>query len=183
MLTVRNAALFFSAPCLLSLLFTALPILPGIQAKAGSSPVHLAAGPVRGLGTLRPLPPLRASPPSPYSNNPQDFHRGYVGNSPNDPWHRDNDFKARDYQLRYGPQPEYAAPPRSYDPAAPGPSIDPPSVLSGPDMPESLDKKTMPLIPDPARAQKKSARAGKTARDAEKHSPGDADSLRRIAPN
>ncbi|MDR2744204.1 MAG: hypothetical protein LBB66_03250 [Desulfovibrio sp.] len=173
MSSFRNAAPLLPVLCLLAPLLAALPILPGPQ--AASSPVYLAAGPVRGLGTLRPLPPPRSAPPPPYSGNPQDFHRGYAGNSPNDPWHRDNDFKARDYQLRYGPQPEYAAPPQSRDPAHPG--FDSPSALAGPDMPESLDKKTMPLIPDPARTQKKSAR------DLEKYRPGDADSLRRIAPD
>jgi hypothetical protein len=177
--------MLFPALCLLALLLAALPVPSGLsaQAKAASSPVYLAAGPVRGVGTLRPLPPLHSSPPSAYSGNPQDFHRGYVGNGPNDPWHRDNDFKARDYQFRYGPLPEYATPPGYLDPAVPDSGFDSPSVLAGPDMPESLDKKTMPLIPDPARTQKNSARAGKTARDHEKHGPGDADSLRRIAPD
>jgi hypothetical protein len=99
---------------------------------------------------------------------------------------RDNDFKARDYQFRHGPQPEYAAPPPALEQTTPGygdGAYRPPN-LAGPRMPESLDKRTMPYIPDPARAQKKD----KDGKPSANEGPGSGqdsgtDSLRRIVPN
>jgi len=69
-----------------------------------------AAGTIRGVGTMGYGAP--AAPSRPGSAAPGDFERGYSGSMPNsDPWNRDADFKARNYQLRHGPQPEYATPP------------------------------------------------------------------------
>lgn len=99
----------------------------------------LAAGPVRGIGALGPGPPAQpAPPPRPaYGGTPGDYARGYEGMSPTpgDFWHRESDFRARDYTTRHGPPPAYAAPSRPpvggkgerviepYDPLLPRPPL------------------------------------------------------------
>lgn len=62
-----------------------------------------------GYGSSEPGSPPRSS----YGNNPNDYRRGYEGNSPypGDPWNRETDFKARNYQQRHEPEPQYASPP------------------------------------------------------------------------
>jgi hypothetical protein len=87
----------------------ALAVLCAGAFGANSAAVYTAAGPIRGVTTLPPAPP---APPGTYGAR-RDFERGYVGNNPEpgDFWHRDNDFKARDFMFKYGPQPEFAAPP------------------------------------------------------------------------
>jgi len=42
---------------------------------------------------------------------PGGYVRGYEGWGPNDFWHRDSDFRQRDYQFKHGPPPQYATPP------------------------------------------------------------------------
>lgn len=66
----------------------------------------------RGVPALGAPKHMPHSPPPAYGGSPRDYQRGYVGHSPgSDPWHRDSDFKARDYQFRYGPPPQVSAPP------------------------------------------------------------------------
>jgi hypothetical protein len=76
----------------------------------------VAAGSVRGVGTVGYGSSARPAPPPPaYGGTPGDYGRGYEGLSPahGDPWHRESDFKARDYLTRHGPpQPDSAVPPR-----------------------------------------------------------------------
>ncbi|MDR1947198.1 MAG: hypothetical protein LBQ51_08560 [Desulfovibrio sp.] len=102
----------------LCLILSAFAALCAELSGAGASPADLytAPGPVRGVGTLRPGPPMPAARPGAYGNH-SDYLRGYVGNNPEpgDFWHRENDFKARDYLFKYGPQPEFASPPGTVD--------------------------------------------------------------------
>lgn len=115
-----------------------------------AGPQTLAAGTVKGVGTLGYGAPAPATPPpSSYGNAPGDYRRGYEGPSPTpgDPWHREGDFKARDYQFRHGPQPGYAEPPQPAAPPAGLPSPEYPSLPKPPlpgdrDMPS--DSPTLP---------------------------------------
>lgn len=101
-----------------------------------------AAGTIRGVGTMGYGPSTPGAPPrSSYGNTPGDFNRGYEGNSPSpgDPWNREADFKARNYQFRHGPQPQFATPPRSPEGTtapSPGlPSLPKPPLPGDRDMP------------------------------------------------
>lgn len=88
-----------------------------LPARSGSTGgILVAAELIRGVSRMGYGTPARGAPPRPaYGSSPYDYRRGYVGNSPgNDPWHRDADFKARNYMLRHGPVPEDASPPASY---------------------------------------------------------------------
>jgi hypothetical protein len=115
-----------------------------LMADSGFTPDDLitAAGPIRGVGSLGYGAPAPAAPPRPsYGGNPGDYARGYEGTAPNDPWHREGDLKARDFQTRYGPQPESATPPAStarpypvHSPA-PAPSLPKPPLPGDSDMP------------------------------------------------
>jgi hypothetical protein len=93
-------------------LLAAFAVLCAGASDADAAAVYTAAGPIRGVTTLPPAPPAPSAPPGAYGTR-RDFERGYVGNNPEpgDFWHRDNDFKAREYMFKYGPQPEFAAPP------------------------------------------------------------------------
>ncbi|MDL2267634.1 hypothetical protein LJC46_06570 [Desulfovibrio sp. OttesenSCG-928-G15] len=82
-----------------------------------SGTILVAAELIRGVSRMGYGAASRAAPPRPtYGSSPYDYRRGYVGNSPypGDPWHRDADFKARNYMLRHGPAPEDASPPAQY---------------------------------------------------------------------
>jgi hypothetical protein len=68
---------------------------------------------------------------------------------PGDFYHRDNDFKARDYMFKYGPQPEFAAPPMP--PAHPRPG--------GVTLPETHE----PRLPDEGDEQSRHPGRFKTA--------------------
>lgn len=109
-----------------------------------------AAGTIRGVGTMGYGPSTPGSPPrSSYGNTPGDYRRGYEGNSPypGDPWGREADFKARNYEQRNGPQPQYAAPPSAAAPV-PAPS---PSYPSTPRPPLPGDHPFETAPPAPAR--------------------------------
>jgi hypothetical protein len=100
----------------------------------------VAAGSVRGVGTLGYGSSARPAPPPPaYGGTPGDYARGYEGLSPahGDPWHRESDFKARDYLMRHGPQPDLAAPPRGSAPPLPAESRFP--TLPKPPLPGDRD--------------------------------------------
>jgi hypothetical protein len=103
--------------------FAACAVLCGgpFGTGADAAAVHAAAGPIRGVTTLPPAPPAPSTPPGAYGAR-RDFERGYVGNNPEpgDFWHRDNDFKARDYMFKHDPQPEFAAPPAPVSRPRPG---------------------------------------------------------------
>ena len=122
--------------------------LPGIIAASllfcFLAQAALAAQPVRGVGTMGYGSPAPSAPPrSSYGNTPGNYQRGYEGNSPSpgDPWNREADFKARNYQLRHGAQPEFASPPErsvSSPPATqPLPTLPKPPLPGDADMPAS----------------------------------------------
>lgn len=71
-----------------------------------------AAGSIRGVGGMgygASAPGAR--PRSSFGNTPGDYRRGYEGNMPGgDPWNREADFKARNYEIRHSPEPQYALP-------------------------------------------------------------------------
>ena len=84
----------------------------------GLSGVSVAAVGVQGVGRLG--IGLPAAPSSTRTNRygtPGGYARGYENPSGSgDFWHRDNDFYQRDYQFKYGPQPQYATPPKDFVP-------------------------------------------------------------------
>ncbi|MDL2209193.1 hypothetical protein LJC26_00090 [Desulfovibrio sp. OttesenSCG-928-O18] len=84
----------------------------------GPPGVLVAASSIRGSGSLGFGPPASpsASGQSTYGT-PGGYVRGYEGASPNDFWHRDNDFYQRDYMFKHGPQPNYATPPSGLSPS------------------------------------------------------------------
>ncbi|MDL2216580.1 hypothetical protein LJB81_02460 [Desulfovibrio sp. OttesenSCG-928-M14] len=98
-----------------SIFIFSLLLLVSTVLYAGQAVAARAPGAVRGssYGRYAPPPPLpRSAPPSHYGSQ-HDYHRGYVGNRPGDIWHRDADFKARDYQFRHeAPPPAAQAPAR-----------------------------------------------------------------------
>ncbi|MDL2315940.1 hypothetical protein LJC59_02540 [Desulfovibrio sp. OttesenSCG-928-A18] len=108
-----------------------------------------AAGPIRGVGTMgygRSAAPARPAPP--YGGGQSDFTKGREGNasSPPDFFGREADLKARDFQLKYGPPPEYAIPPAA---ASPGVSRPPAALPSLPRPPLPGDNRAgdWPLPP------------------------------------
>lgn len=102
----------------------------GSAGGMGRGPGSGPPGGVGGMGYGRAAPPAPPSSaaPSPYGSE-RDFQRGYAGNVPNDPWHRDADFSARDYQLRHGPAPQHAYPPHSAGQHRPNTSRTPSLVI------------------------------------------------------
>lgn len=91
-------------------------LIAGALLFASLAPPVLAAAPIRGVGTMGYGAPAPSAPPrSSYGNTPGDFRRGYEGNSPSpgDPWNREADLKARNYELRHSAPPEFAAPPET----------------------------------------------------------------------
>ena len=98
-----------------------------------------AAGPVRGVGALGYIPPAQTGPPPrpAYGRTPGDYGRGYEGmNSvPGDFWHRESDFRNRNYTTRHTSPAIYATPPQlpslprdgrviePYDPVLPKPPL------------------------------------------------------------
>jgi len=104
----------------------------------------LAAGTgnaIRGVGRMGYGAPAPAAP-RPSSAAPGDFERGYSGPAPgSDPWNRDADFRARNYQTLHGPQPQFAAPPQTGPPGtrefepAPLPTLPKPPLPGDRDMP------------------------------------------------
>lgn len=94
-----------------------------------------AAAPIRGVRTMgHGSPPPSAPPRSSYGNTPNDYRRGYEGNSPSpgDPWGREADFKARNYEQRHNPLPPAVPSPQSPAPApAPGYPSSPKPPLPG----------------------------------------------------
>lgn len=78
----------------------------------------VAASTVKGLGALGFGNPAAPAPPGRDTyGTPGGYVRGYEGAAPNDFWHRDSDFYQRDYQFKYGPQPNYATPPTGLSPS------------------------------------------------------------------
>ncbi len=73
--------------------------------------VLVAASSIGGTGALGFGTPAQPAPPGNTYGTPGGYARGYEGSAPNDFWHRDSDFYQRDYQFKYGPQPNYATPP------------------------------------------------------------------------
>ena len=121
-------------------------LTPGHDGKA----LIIAAGTIRGVGTMGYGSSTPGSPPrSSFGNNPNDYRRGYEGSSPTpgDPWGREADFKARNYELRHGPQPQFATPPASPSPA-PAPAPVYPSSPKPP-LPGDRDFETFPPPPMP----------------------------------
>lgn len=97
--------------------------LPGVAVAA-------VGGGVQGVGRLG-----FGAPSSPSSSGqstygtPGGYVRGYENPSGSgDFWHRDYDFYQRDYQLKHGPEPQYATPPKGFTPyrgLSPAPSPPP----------------------------------------------------------
>ena len=81
------------------------------------------------MGYGSPAPAAR--PRSSFGGTPGDYARGYEGMSPTpgDPWNREADFKARNYQERHSPPPAFATPPE-------GPAYMPPVEPSLPASPK-----------------------------------------------
>jgi len=126
------------APCVLVLTLAAWGLLVffSAQAMAAGTP-----GTVQGVGRMGYGAPAPAAP-RPNFAGPGDFERGYVGPAPgSDPWNRDADFRARNYQTLHGPQPQFATPPqvgtpstREFEPA-PLPTLPKPPLPGDRDMP------------------------------------------------
>ena len=124
------------APCILVLTLTAwgMPVFFPEEVMAARSP-----GTIQGVGRLGYGAPAPAAP-RPGFAAPGDFERGYTGSAPgSDPWNRDADFGARNYQARHGPQPQYATPPQigtdgAREPA-PLPTLPKPPLPGDRDMP------------------------------------------------
>ena len=103
-------------PAILLLAALSLAGAPNAAKAAGTGGVG-----TMGYGSSTPGAPPRSS----FGNTPGDYRRGYEGHSPypGDPWGREADFKARNYEQRHGPQPEFATPPdSSVSPPAPRPA-------------------------------------------------------------
>lgn len=111
----------------------------------------VAAGPIRGVGSLGASPPVQSAPPPrpAYGGTPGDYARGYEGTTPTpDPWHRESDFRDRNYILRHSSPPAYATPPHPpagggggrviepYDPTLPKPPLPGDSDPAGRVVPE-----------------------------------------------
>lgn len=121
------------------------PQSPSLAGDGPDDGFFLAAGTIRGVGTLgyggsaSPSSP----PPRSYGGAPGDYGRGYEGLSPanGDPWHRESDFKARDYIMRHSPAPALAAPPQTLPgtPAGPGLPDQPLPTLPKPPLPGDRD--------------------------------------------
>ncbi len=145
----------FWALALSALLVAAFLALFGGQA-AGAGDVSadgltVAAGPIRGVGSLGASPPVQSAPPPrpAYGGTPGDYARGYEGTTPTpDPWHRESDFRDRNYILRHSSPPAFAAPPQPpvggggdrvitpYDPTLPKPPLPGDSAPAGRVVPE-----------------------------------------------
>ena len=126
----------------------------GRAAGADDIPIDgftVAAGPIRGVGSLGASPPAQSAPPPrpAYGGTPGDYARGYEGTTPTpDPWHRESDFRDRNYILRHSPPPAYAAPSQPpvggggerviepYDPILPKPPLPGDSDPAGRVVPE-----------------------------------------------
>lgn len=125
--------------CLMLLLAVTALVLP-LQADAADT--------VRGVGTMGYGTSSPGAPPrSSFGNTPNDYKRGYEGNSPNpgDPWGREADFKARNYEQRHNPSPQPAAPP---SPPSPAPASAPPYPSSPrPPLPGDRSFETAPPAP------------------------------------
>lgn len=107
-----------------------------------------AAGPIRGVGTLGYGNSAPSSPPRPpYGGGPTDFSKGREGpiSGPPDFFGREADLRARDFQTKYGPQPQYATPPAA---VSPGVSYPPGRLPSSPKPPLPGDNR-MPDAPLP----------------------------------
>jgi hypothetical protein len=121
-------------PFIYACIFTLALTVWGIQEA-------MAAGSIKGVGTMGYGAPASSSPPgSTFGGAPGDYARGYTGSMPDsDPWNRDADFRARNYQLLHGPQPRYAMPPQSGTAgareAAPLPTLPKPPLPGDRDMP------------------------------------------------
>jgi hypothetical protein len=79
------------------------PFAPGVMVAASTISGTSALG-------FGPSPTPAQSGQSTYGT-PGGYARGYEGWGPNDFWHRDSDFRQRDYQFKHGPPPQYATPP------------------------------------------------------------------------
>lgn len=140
-------ALFFLTwqpfPCLAAFVNDGPVASVSMKEQGGEIPAFygqtFAAGSIKGVGAMGYGAPAPASPPRPtYGNTPGDYQRGYEGHRPGlDPWHREADFKARNYQLRYGPQPQIASPPPGVSvPGGPEPGL---PTLPKPPLPGDRD--------------------------------------------
>ena len=142
----------FSLSILILALFLAVP--DSRAAGANGIPADgftVAAGPIRGVGSLGASPPVRSAPPPrpAYGGTPGDYARGYEGTTPTpDPWHRESDFRDRNYILRHSSPPAYATPSQPpvgggggrviepYDPILPKPPLPGDSDPAGRVVPE-----------------------------------------------
>lgn len=113
-----------------------------------------AAGPIQGVGTLGYGSSMPAVPPrSSYGNTPGDYARGYEGNSPvpGDPWHREADMRARDYQLKNSPPAQVATPPAETGRVVGPPDTAPTPSLPKPPLPGDTDMPAVSPGPAPSR--------------------------------
>ncbi len=128
-------------------------------ADASGLDIVTAAGPVRGVDTFGfGAPAPAAPPPSGYGSSPRDFERGYEGISPvpGDIWHRETDFRARDYMQRNSPPP-----PGATEPSVPLREIPPaPETPSLPKPPLPGDEDMSAVTPGPARKEAPQSRRG-----------------------
>lgn len=112
-----------------------------------------AAGTVQGVGTLGYGTSAPATPPrSGYGSTPGDYARGYEGNSPvpGDPWNREADLRARDYQQKNSPPPQIATPPGPSAPSVKPPVTEPAPLPSLPKPPLPGDTDMPAVSPGPA---------------------------------
>ena len=124
-----------------------------------------SAGTVQGVGTLGYGSSTPASPPrSSYGSTPGDFNRGYEGNSPvpGDPWNREADLRARDYQLKNSPPAQVASPPADTGRVAAPPEPAPTPSLPKPPLPGDTDMPAVSPGPAPSRPAQDPSSAKKT---------------------
>lgn len=139
----------------------------GIEVPAfslGPDDLITAAGTVQGVGTLGYGSSAPASPPkSSYGGTPGDFARGYEGNSPTpgDPWHREADLRARDYQFKNSPPPVVAAPPAESGRTVAAPVAPPTPSLPKPPLPGDSDMPAVSPGPAPSRPPQSPSSTGK----------------------
>ena len=108
------------------------------QAQDAFAAKSSSGGIIRGVGSMGYGAPAQGSRPGgSFGSTPGDYRRGYEGAAPgSDPWNREADFKARDYQIRHSPPPQYAAPP----PGKSGPEKEAPPLPSLPKPPLPGDR-------------------------------------------
>lgn len=129
-----------------------------------------AAAPIRGVGSLGYGSRAPATPPRPsYGGTPGDYRRGYEGHSPGDPWNREADLKARNFEQRYSAPPAYASPPAS----ASVPPQTPPAALPSLPKPPLPGDADMPAGSPPAQSAPPAGTTGAPSGDGAAGSPAD----------